>query len=73
VYRLVIRLGHHEKLVCANWPGDKNLSDAIRELTHAQCTTRLYAQAARDAERLRNDPADLTEIKAVNPALHRCG
>jgi len=29
----------------------------------------LYAQAARDAERLRNDPADLAEIKAVNEEL----
>ena len=29
--------------------GDGNLSDAIRELIHAQYTARLYAQAARDA------------------------
>ena len=49
--------------------GDGNLSDAIRELIHAQYTARLYAQAARDAERLRNDPADLAEIKAVNEEL----
>jgi hypothetical protein len=49
--------------------GDGNLSDAIRDLIHAQYTARLYAQAARDAERLRNDPADLSEIKAVNEEL----
>ena len=49
--------------------GDRNLSDAIRELIHAQYAARLYAQAARDAERLRNDPADLAEIKAVNEEL----
>ena len=50
--------------------GDGNLSDAIRELIHAQYTARLYAQAARDAERLRNDPADLEQsIKAVNEEL----
>ena len=51
--------------------GDGNLSDAIRELIHAQYTARLYAQAARDAERLRNDPADLAEIKAVNEELDK--
>jgi hypothetical protein len=44
-------------------------SDAIRELIHAQYTARLYAQAARDAERLRNDAADLAELKAVNEEL----
>ena len=49
--------------------GDGNLSDAIRELIHAQYTARLYAQAARDAERLRNHPADLAEIKALNEEL----
>src|ERR1700749_2843904 len=49
--------------------GDGNLSDAIRDLIHAQYTARLYAQAVRDAERLRNDPADLAEIKAVNEEL----
>jgi hypothetical protein len=49
--------------------GDGNLSDAIRELIHAQYAARLYAQATRDAERLRNDPADLAEIKAVNEEL----
>ena len=46
--------------------GGGNLSDAIRELIHAQYTARLYAQAAGDAEQLRDDPADLAEIKAVN-------
>jgi hypothetical protein len=49
--------------------GDRNLSDAIRELIHAQYTAQLYAQAARDAERLRHDSADLAEIKAVNEEL----
>jgi hypothetical protein len=49
--------------------GDGNLSDAIREVIHAQYAARLYAQAARDAERLRNDQADLAEIKAVNEEL----
>ena len=53
--------------------GDGNLSDAIRELIHAQYAARLYAQAARDAERLRNDPADLAEIKAVNEELDEIG
>jgi len=45
--------------------GDRNLSDAIRDLIHAQYA----AQAARDAERLRSDPADLAEIQAVNEEL----
>jgi hypothetical protein len=49
--------------------GDGSLSDAIRGLIHAQYTARLYAQAARDAEQLRNDLADLAEIKAVNEEL----
>jgi hypothetical protein len=49
--------------------GDRNLSDAIREFIHAQHAALLYAQAARDAERLRNDPADLAEIKAANEEL----
>jgi hypothetical protein len=43
--------------------GDGDLSDAIRELIHAQYTARLYAQAGRDAERLRNDPADLALLE----------
>ena len=50
---------------------DGNLLDAIRyphSTAHHQ-PPRLYAQAARDAERLRNDPADLAEIKAVNEEL----
>ena len=57
------------------WPNSASLlvtgtlSDAIRELIHAQYTARLYTQAARDAERLRNDPADLAEIRAVNEEL----
>jgi hypothetical protein len=44
--------------------GDGNLSDAIRDLIHAQYAARLYAQAARDA-----DPADLAEIRALNEEL----
>ncbi len=31
--------------------------------------SRLYAQAALDAERLRDDPAELDEIRAVNEEL----
>jgi hypothetical protein len=49
--------------------GDRNLSDAIRELIHVQYAARLYGQAARDAERLRHDQADLAEIRAVNEEL----
>jgi hypothetical protein len=49
--------------------GDNSLSDAIRDLIHAQYHARLYAQAARDAERLRADPDDLAEVRAVNGEL----
>jgi hypothetical protein len=49
--------------------GDRKLSDAIRELIHEQYVARLYDQATRDAERLREDPADRAEIKAVNEEL----
>jgi hypothetical protein len=49
--------------------GGRNLSDAIRELIHEQYVARLYAQAAQDAERIRNDPADLAEIRAVKEEL----
>jgi hypothetical protein len=49
--------------------GEGNLSDAIRDLIHAQYSARLYAQAARDAERLRDNPDDLAEIRAVNEEL----
>jgi hypothetical protein len=49
--------------------GERKLSDAIRELIHAQYVAKLYAQAALDAERLRNDPADQAEIRAVNEEL----
>ena len=34
------------------------------------CTARLYEQAARDAERLREDPDDVAEIRAVNEELN---
>jgi hypothetical protein len=47
----------------------RNLSDAIRELIHAQYVARLYAQASLDAERLRNDPADQAEIRAINEEM----
>jgi hypothetical protein len=49
--------------------GDRKLSDAIRELIHEQYVARLYEQATRDAERLRGDPADQAEIRAVNEDL----
>ena len=49
--------------------GDRNLAEAIREAIHAQYVASLYAQAAADAERLRNDPADLAEVAAVNEEL----
>jgi hypothetical protein len=49
--------------------GDRKLSDAIRDLIHRQYMSRLYGQAARDAERLRDDPADIAEIKSVNEEL----
>jgi hypothetical protein len=49
--------------------GTRNMSDAIRELIHAQYVSRLYEQAALDAERLRDDPADQAEVKAVNEEL----
>jgi len=49
--------------------GDANLSDAIRELIHAQYATRMYAQTASDAERLRQDPVDLAEITSANEEL----
>jgi hypothetical protein len=49
--------------------GDRNLADAIRDAIHAQYVASLYAQAAADAERLLNDPADLAEVAAVNDEL----
>ena len=49
--------------------GGRKLSDAIRELIHEQYVVRLYEQAARDAERLRADPADQAEVRAVNEEL----
>ena len=48
--------------------GGGNLSDAIRELIHAQYAARLYAQAAR-RRTAPHHPADLAEIKAVNEEL----
>jgi hypothetical protein len=49
--------------------GDRNLSDAIRELIHVQYAVGLYRQAVRDGDRLRDNLADLAEITAVNEAL----
>ena len=49
--------------------GDGNLSGAIRELIHAQYAAQLYGSAARDAEGLRDEPADLAAISAVNKDL----
>jgi hypothetical protein len=64
-----VRIDEHTMAELRQLAGDRNLSDAIRELIHAQYGARLYAQAGRDADRLRNDPADLAEIKAVNEEL----
>lgn len=49
--------------------GGRKIADAIRDLIHAQYVARLYEQAAQDAERLRGDPADRAEIRAVNEEL----
>jgi hypothetical protein len=49
--------------------GGRQLSDAIRELIHDQYVSRLYDQAARDAERLRANPDDLAEVRAANQDL----
>ena len=49
--------------------GGRKLSDAIRDLIHEQYVARLYEQAARDAARLRDDPADQAEIRGVNEEL----
>ncbi len=64
-----VRVDEHTMAELRQLAGDRSLSDAIRELIHAQYAARLYAEAARDAERLRNDPADLAEIRAVNEEL----
>jgi hypothetical protein len=45
------------------------LSDALREMIHAQYIAKLYAQAAADAERLRNDPEDLAVVANVREDL----
>jgi hypothetical protein len=49
--------------------GDRKLSDAIRDLIHDQYVARLYEQATRDAERLREDADDRAEVRAVNEEL----
>jgi hypothetical protein len=47
----------------------RSYSDTIREAIHAQYLASLYAAAAADAERVRNDPEDLAEIRAANEEL----
>ena len=47
----------------------RSYSDTIREAIHAQYLASLYAAAAADAERLRNDPDDLAEVRAANEEL----
>jgi hypothetical protein len=47
----------------------RRIADAVREAIHAQYVARLYEQAALDADRLRDDPADRAEIRAVNDEL----
>ena len=49
--------------------GGRSLSDTIRDVIHEQYRARLYAAAAADAERLRNDPDDLAEIRVLNDEL----
>jgi hypothetical protein len=46
-----------------------SLPDAIREVIHAQYIARLYAEAARDAVRLRHDADDQAELEAANEDL----
>jgi hypothetical protein len=45
--------------------GDRKVSEVLRELIHRVYVERLYAQAATDAKRLRDDPAEQAEIKSV--------
>ena len=45
------------------------VSDALREMIHAQYIAKLHAQAAADAERLRNDLEDLAEVANVREDL----
>jgi hypothetical protein len=47
--------------------GGRSLSHTIRDVIHEQYRARLYAAA--DAERLRNDPDDLAEIRELNDEL----
>jgi len=47
----------------------RSYSDTIREAIHAQYLASLYAAASADAERLRNDPDDLAEVRAANEDL----
>lgn len=45
--------------------GAPSRAEAIRDAVHAAAQAARYAQAAADAERLRNDPADRAEIAAI--------
>jgi predicted transcriptional regulator len=64
-FRVDERTGRELKALAAG----RNYSDAIRDAIHAQYVASLYAAAAADAERLRNDPDDLAEVRAVNEEL----
>jgi hypothetical protein len=43
----------------------RKVSEVLRELIHRAYVEHLYAQAAADAARLRNDPAERAEMQAV--------
>jgi hypothetical protein len=48
------------------------MSEPLRPgLTHLRHVADLYARAAQDAVRVRNDPADLANLKAVREELRR--
>ena len=64
-FRVDERIGRELKALAAG----RSYSDAIRDAIHAQYVASLYAAAAADAERLRNDPDDLAEVRAVNEEL----
>jgi hypothetical protein len=64
-FRVDERIGRELKVLAAG----RSYSDALREAIHAQYLASLYAAAAEDAERLRNDPDDLAEIRKVNEEL----
>jgi hypothetical protein len=49
--------------------GGRSYSEAIRQAIHDQYVAGLYAEAAADAERLRNDPDDIAEIETIAEEL----